>query len=270
MLTDLWIALLSGLARARVLVRDWIGSRLGQALLLLVSLFSFHSSWAADEPVITLHFNPRVPYEYLDDGQVTGIVAQPIERAFRKAGVAFRWAETPVARQFFMVKSNTGQDCLAGRFKNTDRESWAQFSKPVYRDQPQLLLARSDNERMKVFTSMAETLQAKDLRVLVKLAYSYGPVVDGWLSQRERPALVTADENFDMLRQINLNMADVFIIAEEEAEGLIKASGLPAKNFQLLKFRDAPPGELRYIMCSKSVPASVMDRLDAAITFKNR
>ena len=117
---------------------------------------------------------------------------------------------------------------------------------------------------------MEDALRATNNRILVKLAYSYGPVIDGWLKQRDRPTMVTADENVEMLRQIHLGVADAFVIAEEEATGLIQRSGLPPDNLEFLRFADAPPGEFRYIMCSHMVPPRVMQKLDAAINFKSR
>ena len=219
---------------------------------------------------IALHYNERPPFTSLVDGAVVGIVATPIENAFRKAGIPFKWVDTPVARQFHTVKSDTGQDCLAGRFKNADRETWAQFSKPVYQDQPQGLLVRSDNAKARAYTRLEDAVSAPDFRLLVKLSYSYGATVDRWLAQRTAPARATADENLDMLRQIKLRMADGFIIAAEEAQGLIQQSGAGATDFQLLKFPDSPDGELRYIMCSRQVPQATMDKLNSAINRRAR
>lgn len=219
---------------------------------------------------INLHYNERPPFTSLLDGAVVGIVAAPIENAFRKAGIAFKWVETPVARQFLLVKSDTGQDCLAGRFKNADRETWAQFSKPVYQDQPQGLLVRSDNATARTYTRLEEAVGAPDFRLLVKLSYSYGAAVDHWLAQRTPPARTTTDENVDMLRQIKLRMADGFIIAAEEAQGLLHQSTAGGSDVKLLKFPDSPEGDRRYVMCSLQVPQATMDKLNSAITWRAR
>lgn len=225
---------------------------------------------ADDAETILLHHVTRPPYEQRIDGEVRGLVADPVAAAFRKAGIAFKWAETPVARQFYIVKQNQGLDCLAGRFKNAERESWANFSRPVYRDLPQGLLVRADHARMKSYASMAAALKDESNRILVKLAYSYGPVIDGWLKQRVRPTVVTADESPEMLRRLHKGQADAWVIAEEEAVGLLRSTEVPAEDFEFLRFRDSPPGELRYVMCSKRVPASIVEKLDAAIAFNPR
>jgi len=229
-------------------------------------------AWAQDvsTEAITLHYNSRVPYDYLKDGVVKGLVATPVAQAFKQAGVEFTWVETPVARQFNVVKRNLGLDCLAGRFKNDDRALWARFSRPVYRDRPQGLLVRRGNEKLRDFISIHAAVRSPDLTLLVKASYSYGPVLDAAIRERTVPPITTYDESADMLRQIQRGMADAFIIAAEEADGLLANGTAPTQDFAFLSYPDAPAGELRYIMCSHKVPQSVMDKLGAAITFKDR
>ncbi len=225
---------------------------------------------AQDAAEISLHYNPRIPYEYLEDGVIKGLVATPVARAFTRAAVAFHWQSTPVARQFHLVQTNRGLDCLAGRFKNDVRAQWSRYSRPVYRDRPQGLLVRSNDEALRSYTSLDKALRSPTVRLLVKAGYSYGSVIDGIILQRAVAPLNTYDESRDMLRQIHKGMADAFVIAADEAIGLIAQSDLPARDFAFLAFPDAPVGELRYIMCSLNVPQTTVDKLNAAITFKDR
>lgn len=216
-----------------------------------------------DEP-LSLHYHLRPPYSHVVDGAVLGLVTAPVERAFHQARVPFKWVETPVARQFMLVRANLGRDCLAGRFKNPERETWARFSKPVYRDQPQGLLVRADNSKLAAFTSMQAAVTAPEVAMLVKLGNSYGLTLDGWLAQRATPPRASTDENLGLARQIEKRMADAFIVAPEEAQALMAAAVNPA-DFKFLKFPDAPLREPRHIMCSLRVPQEVIDKLNAAI-----
>ncbi len=222
---------------------------------------------AADS--IALHYHQRIPYEYLENGKVQGLVATPVERAFRKAGIPFHWVATPITRQFDLIQHNLGQDCAAGRFLNPERAQWARFSKPVYRNHPMGLLARSDNTALRQYTTLEQALKSPSMRLLVKSGYSYGPLIDTFIAQRKPAPLVTFDESQDMLRQIHRNMADAFVISKDEAVGLLASGYLPSADFTFLHFPDAPPPERRYIMCSFKVPPQVMDQLNAAIDFKD-
>lgn len=182
---------------------------------------------SGDAPVVTLYYNQRVPYSYLENGVLKGHLVEVSERIFQQAGIAFRWDSLPIARQFITLRDNNEPLCLVGRFMTREREAWGHYSLPIYRDQPQGLLVRRDNARMRSYATLKETISAPDVRLLVKRGYSYGAVIDNYLKQRKPPAKDTVDENHNMLRQIHLAMADAMIIAEDEAAGLLAHSGLP-------------------------------------------
>ena len=58
---------------------------------------------------------------------------------------------------------------------------------------------------------------------------------------------------------------DYFFIAPEEADELIRSSGLPQKSFKYVTFSNMPEGEKRFLMCSKRVDDTLIDTLNAAI-----
>jgi hypothetical protein len=51
----------------------------------------------------------------------------------------------------------------------------------------------------------------------------------------------------------------------EEAEDLILCSGLPVKYFQVIRFSDVPPGNKRYLICSRKIEEMTLLRLNRAI-----
>ena len=51
----------------------------------------------------------------------------------------------------------------------------------------------------------------------------------------------------------------------EEAEDLILCSGLPVKDFQVIRFSDVPPGNKRYLICSRKIEEMTLLRLNRAI-----
>ena len=54
-------------------------------------------------------------------------------------------------------------------------------------------------------------------------------------------------------------------MAPEESQSLIVSSGLPIEDFKLLTFTDIPAGEKRYILCSRQVEDTIMNKLNTAI-----
>jgi hypothetical protein len=64
---------------------------------------------------------------------------------------------------------------------------------------------------------------------------------------------------------LHTRRVDYFFIAEEEAHVLLSHSGLPASDFKTITFSDMPGGNCRYILFSRRVEASTIDRLDRVI-----
>ena len=214
---------------------------------------------------IALHYFERVPYMHATDGVVVGLVADPAQEAFERAGVPFYWRETPPKRQLYIIHQNTGRDCLVGWFKNAERERIGKFTLPIYQDEPTVALARSDDERLVSGGKVEDLLADRDLVLLVKDGFSYGRFLDGLIASLSPRRITTTVGNVEMLKMIQAGRADYLFVAPEEAETLIMTAGFAARNFQIIRFSDMPPGEKRYIWCSRQVEDEIIARLDEAI-----
>lgn len=223
---------------------------------------------SAEAPV-TLHYLPRPPYMMASGGALTGLTGGPAYQAFQVAKVPVVLQETPFARQLRDVEFNAGQDCMVGLFKKPERERFAKYSRPIYQDQPHVLLTSVANApRFAAHTSVEAVFSDKALVMLVKLGYSYGAALDALIDRYQPTHQTTADENLAMIRQIQYGMADYILISPEEATPAIEAAGLKQQYFRQIHLKDMPPGEFRHIVCSKNVSDAVMQRLNAAITFR--
>lgn len=224
---------------------------------------------AAVEPPVTLHYLQRPPFMMASGDGLTGLFGRPAYQAFKAAKVPVVLQETPFARQLRDVEINAGQDCMIGLFKKPEREKFAQYSKPIYQDQPHVLLTSVANApRFAAHASVVAVFSDKTLTLLVKLGYSYGAPLDALIEKYQPTRQATADENLAMIRQIQFGMADYMLISPEEVNPAIEAAGLKPKDFRQIQLKDMPDGEYRHIVCSKSVPDAVMQRLNAAIQFK--
>lgn len=218
------------------------------------------------EPRVTLHYIQRPPYMVAQGDGLVGLTGGPSYQAFKQANVPVQIEETPFARQLRAVKDNTGLDCMIGMFWKAEREEFGRYSKPVYQDQPQLVLAAAgQQQRFKGHATIDEVFRDRSLRLLVKQAYSYGTPLDTLMEQLQPNRRSTVDENLLMVRQIKLGMADYMLMAPEEAAVAIEAAGFQPADFVQIRHKNMPPGEQRHLFCSKNVPADVMQRLDAAI-----
>jgi polar amino acid transport system substrate-binding protein len=217
------------------------------------------------ETLITIHYNERPPYLVTTADGVTGLTGDPTTIAFEKAGVPYRWQQTPTKRQTYILQQNTGQDCVIAWFKNAEREKFAKFTLPIYQDQPQIALARADNELVDQHGEIEDFFADRGITLLVKDGYSYGDFLDQKIADFQPKRLVTTNENEGMLKMIHARHADYMLIAPEEAFGLIRTSNFYEQDFKTIYFSDIISGEKRYILCSMQVDDAIIQRLNAAI-----
>lgn len=201
----------------------------------------------------------------------TALTREPSFEAFKNAKIPFVIAETPFARQLHMIEKNSGRDCVIGVFKKPEREAFAKFTNPIYKDQPQIILTAAANaQRFAKINSVTDLFADESVILLVKLGYSYGVALDKLIEQHQPRARTTTDENLLMIKSIKLRTTDYMFMAPEEAAIAITAAGFSEKDFAQIKFNNMPDGEYRQIMCSKNVPDEVINKLNAAITFEKR
>lgn len=234
-------------------------------VLCLASLAASAGAADAVEP-LPLYYFDRPPYvqKVSRSGEVGGLTATPAAQAFRAAGLAFRWTLLPTVRQLVTLKDSQVPACAVGWFKNPERELQFKFTKPIYRDGPTVALARSDFHA--VAPTLIDTLRQPGLSVLVKDGFSYGPLIDGMLLLARPEKVVTSVDGVAMVSMIGAQRASFMFAAEEEATYLLEQAGVPANALKLVHFADVPPGERRYLLCSKATPDEVIERLNKAIT----
>jgi len=234
-------------------------------LFFIAGTFQFNVS-CEPLPAITLYYYDRPPFHYrVPDGSMAGIIASSTETIFKRAGVAYQWELVPVNRILSNLKHNTGMDCTPGWYKPAEREVYAQFSLPIYRDLPLQGLSRADFPAPEGITAKDLFLRS-DLRLLLKQNFSQGAYMDSLIaSMPVQQVQKVAAEVPTMVKMIKANRADLIITTQEETDFFIAQSGYQKKDFRILKFSDVPGTEQRYILCSQQVPAEVMTRLNHAI-----
>jgi polar amino acid transport system substrate-binding protein len=173
------------------------------------------------------------------------------------------WSKVPPNRQLAVIKEG-GPNCAIGWYKTAEREGFAKFTKPIYRDKPTVLVAHTAFAG-KQGDKLADVMEGKGVKVLVKENFSYGPFIDGLLEKHKAVLTKSNGTATQMLQLVNAKMVDFMFASEEEAEYLVEQSGINAKTFQQLQMADIPNGDYRYIMCSKQVSDEVIGKLNKAI-----
>ncbi len=220
---------------------------------------------------IALHYYERKPFHYTaPDGRVMGLVVTPTEQAFAEAGLPIKWVLTPANRILFELERNATADCTPGWYRKPDREAYARFSSPIYRDRPLVGLARSDTRFPQGITAR-QLLGRPDTKLLVKTNFSQGAYMDALIAKMPAGQVdASPGEVSSLVKMVNAGRADLIITTQEEVELYVNQAELKMKDFRVLVFPDVPAVEMRYILCSKLVPAEVITRLNKAIAEKVR
>jgi len=234
------------------------------ASLTLAAPLILGATLAAAQTPIVLQHDKRPPFLKTEaDGSVSGTVATPVAQAFQKAGIPYVWKYESAARQVAQMQSGA-RVCSVGWYKTPERERYAKFSKPISQDTPMIALANSSFQ-VQGKADLEQILSNPKVTVLIKTLVVYGPYLETRFARMKAKRIATYEEFGAMIRLIKLGRAQITFIPIEEAEYYIDKMGYARNDFNIIRFADMPPGEKRYIMCSKSIENEVMERLDAAI-----
>lgn len=217
--------------------------------------------------IITIHYHERRPYYVNYQGEVHGLVADPVKKAFEYADIPATWQETPAKRQLSLIRKNEERSCAVGWFKTPYRESFAQYSLPVYRDNPLIAITRVDNNVFSATEDVEQLFANGNLRLLIKEGYSYGTYIDQLINKLTPWQIATTGDNLSILKMIESHRADYCFMTEEEAHDILLFSGLTKSKFKTVRLSDVPLGNKRYVICTKKVEPEILDRLNQAISF---
>jgi len=232
----------------------------------LAAALSTPGEAAAESPeCVDLLYFERPPYYQLDvQGQVTGLVAGPAARAFRKAGICYHWLKLPANRHLPRIRKNPQQPvCAVGWFQNSERKKFAQFSLPLYQDKPQVAVARKAAGLKKYYPFAADLLRQKNLVLGLRKGFSYGAHLDAAIARWQPPLYESSRAVSGLLQMLVHRRIDYVFMAREEADYLLR--GDASQRLNTIVLGDMPWGNRRYLLCSKNLAESVMTRLNAAI-----
>jgi uncharacterized protein (TIGR02285 family) len=233
--------------------------------LLLVALCSLPGSPCRAGGAVTVFYNVRPPYLLQqEDGSPSGLTGTPARKAFARAGIAVQWAVLPTNRQLLTIRENQGLHCAVGWFHTPERDEFAKFTQPLYRDHGWMVMVHA-GLAVAEGDSLSDVLARPGLRVLVKDMYSYGAAIDALL-QRHKPTLaVSTGTTFQMLQSLGAQSVDLMFVSDEEGRYLMANAISHAGKLRLLRLAHMPKGETRHIMCSRHVPDALIGRLDKAL-----
>jgi polar amino acid transport system substrate-binding protein len=242
----------------------WLIAKAGRVGFFAACFFPM--SGLAEPASVDLLYHERAPYYVVGPtGEVGGLVGEPVAKAFRRSSLAYRWVSMAANAQLKTVQEATAPVCAVGWFKTPAREEFAKFTRPVYRDRPQVLLLRNGDRRVLRHLTISELFNDHGLRLGVKLGYSYGVKIDSEIERLKPSQITTSQDMGGMLRMLAGERFDYFLSSAEETPIII--DGIPEAKGKIVihELQDMPQGSERYLLCSRNTPDTLIERLNAAI-----
>ena len=234
-------------------------------LFIFASIATLYVGHSLAETIenLTIAFNEKPPFFYFDGDQPKGLVVDRVSTALRLAGYRYHFEQMPFQRMLYYLKKDRRGFAVIGLSKNDEREKYAIFSLPVFKDRtPVVLIRREDKHRFLSYKSLEEV------------------ILSGLFYGRKAGTVQTADELLKMLGRRELlfdndvksfpnllsrKRFDFTILYPEEVEFALKMSGVNSEQFDIVTFPDMPPGNFRYILFSKGTDPKLIDKINSAI-----
>lgn len=217
-------------------------------------------------PDLHVVYLERPPYYWTDNGEPKGFLLVLTQRILDRAGVTATWAPHPPNRIIEELRTNRLPLCSIGWFRTAEREAFANFSLPIYRDQPMVLLTTVDKaQRFSRHRTLREVFSDTSLVMAQVASFSYGEAID----RLQRDILVrnlTVSSTQKVLPRLILqDRASYMLVAPEEVPTLLQSAGVDPQQFTALSMDGIPAGNLRYLIFSQRVPESTLSRVNEAV-----
>lgn len=234
--------------------------------ILLALLLLFCRPEPAQATDLTVAYLERPPYYCTHNGRPAGFLLHLTQDILQRAGLSATFIPVPPNRILASLQANDHPLCTVGWFRTPERETYAAFSLPIYRDKPIVVLTSTvlapDLGR---YTRLIDLFADPRQTMAQVSSFSHGQAVDRLLSRHAVRTMTVPSGQQILPRLIAEGRATFMLIAPEEVETLLQASGLDPALFTTLPMDDAPLGNLRHLMFNKGIDPRILDRVNAAI-----
>lgn len=245
----------------------------------LLAAAALLASPAMATDTVEVLFRNKPPYHYLEGDHPAGFLYDCVRKIFERAGVPARFSEAPSKRIVRSLQNDPRTICSFGWYKLDDRLAYARFSRPIYQDRPQVVIATPAlATKIAAHRTLTNLMKDHALRLGVINGVSYGPVLDQVIadagsngnvdSATIEPLTLAAKVASGHVQFAFLDQDD-FDYLKSMAEAALNrdypAQGAAMKALVVVPLPDMPPGLTRHIMCTKATSADLIAQLDHAI-----
>ncbi|WP_321367742.1 transporter substrate-binding domain-containing protein [uncultured Desulfuromusa sp.] len=216
---------------------------------------------------LTFSYIERPPYYFTSpSGAADGFLVTRTKKILQAAGIEAQFLSLTPNKINYILRYANVPHCSIGWFKKPERELFAKFTKPIYQNQPLVILTTKERKKhFKDAKTLAEIFTNRALTIARMGSFSYGTYVDQLLEKLSPKSRFYSKKQSSLLQALHANQASYMLIAPEEIEQIILTAKLPAEEFVKIPLEEIPHGNLRYLMCGHAVSDNLMAQLNSAI-----
>ncbi len=237
--------------------------------IILAAVFFSMVSIAAHGETITVSYLDRPPYYFTKNGRAAGFLVDTTRMIFEDAGIKATYICLPPKRIIAEIKRNNRPHCSIGWFKTRERESYADFSLPIYRDRPTVVLTLKQNRPLFSRHSNIGGLFADGKLVMGKVsAFSHGAYIDGLTAKTKNSShriYEVKGTRSQLVKMISTRRISYILVAPEEIHPLLTSAGLNPNHFAAIAYEDVPSGNMRHLIFSKGIPVRTITKINQSI-----
>lgn len=233
---------------------------------LLCLLLMSTSVPVAMSETLKVSYLERPPYYFTQQGTAKGLLIELASQIFEDAAIEVSFKPMPPNRIMYEIKNSDGLHCSVGWFKKPEREAFAKFSLPFYRNRPISVLTSKDHVKLFApYGTLREVFTDNSLIMATVSSFSYGSYIDKLIKEIKPKIHEVPGERRQLAQLIKKGRASYLLTAPEEVEMLVRSAGFERNAFVMIPMKDVPAGNKRHLMCSRSVSDETIERLNRSI-----
>ena len=222
-------------------------------------------AFAYESAPVTVAWREKPPYYYIEDGVEKGFMLAYGKEVFAAAGIDARFVREPQKRIWTNFDLRKPNYCSLSWYRVPEREAIAQFTIPVYTDPPHIILVSPASvAKVKAHASLASLLADPELTLGVVDGVSYGHELDERIATTANQIMRRTVSTTNMMQMLAANRFN-YMFADRNDWGHMRTHFKELASVVQYDVPDLPTGLKRYILCSRAMPASTIERLNQAI-----
>ena len=186
------------------------------------------------------------------------------EMIVNDSGLTVTWVPMPVARMFHQIQNGQQNFCVGGAGVTNERAAQGQFSKTYINDRMLGVVAlKSQRDRLAQAKDFNELIAQGTQNFVGYQGANYGEAIAPQLAKLKGRIDFVPRNTEQMLDMIEKGRADFGLVMKTYTSNFLAARG--DEKFFIISYPDMHRDFRTAFLCSRSVPGSVLEALNAAI-----